>query len=65
MGRCAMFESIPYPVSVLILVVTGASDGIGKEFAVQLAATGFNILLVARNEAALSSLAAEIGAFFL
>jgi 17beta-estradiol 17-dehydrogenase / very-long-chain 3-oxoacyl-CoA reductase len=41
-------------------VVTGASDGIGKEFALQLAAAGFNILLVARNEAALTSVATEI-----
>jgi len=41
-------------------VVTGASDGIGKEFALQLAATGFNILLVARNEGTLTSVAAEI-----
>ncbi|KAF8431183.1 hypothetical protein L210DRAFT_869988, partial [Boletus edulis BED1] len=42
-------------------VVTGASDGIGKEFALQLAAAGFNILLVARNEVALTSVAADIG----
>ncbi|KAF8435360.1 hypothetical protein L210DRAFT_3484367 [Boletus edulis BED1] len=42
-------------------VITGASDGIGKEFALQLAAAGFNILLVARNEVALTAVAAEIG----
>ena len=42
-------------------VVTGASDGIGKEFALQLASAGFNILLVARNQAMLSSVADEIG----
>ncbi|KAG6371822.1 hypothetical protein JVT61DRAFT_9184 [Boletus reticuloceps] len=42
-------------------VVTGASDGIGKAFALQLAAAGFNILLVARNEVALTAVAAEIG----
>ena len=47
------------------LVITGASDGIGKEFALQLAAAGFNILLVARNEAALTAVAAEIGAFII
>ncbi|KAG6371821.1 hypothetical protein JVT61DRAFT_9183 [Boletus reticuloceps] len=41
-------------------VITGASDGIGKEFALQLAAAGFNILLVARNEVALTAVAAEI-----
>ncbi|KAG6369314.1 hypothetical protein JVT61DRAFT_15033 [Boletus reticuloceps] len=42
-------------------VVTGASDGIGKAFALQLAAAGFNVLLVARNEVALTAVAAEIG----
>ncbi|KAF7291499.1 Very-long-chain 3-oxoacyl-CoA reductase [Mycena kentingensis (nom. inval.)] len=41
-------------------VVTGASDGIGKEFAMQLASNGFNILLVARNTALLSAVGEEI-----
>ncbi|TFY82023.1 hypothetical protein EWM64_g1987 [Hericium alpestre] len=41
-------------------VVTGASDGIGREFAVQLAKAGFNILLAARNPEKLSSVALEI-----
>ncbi|KIK24626.1 hypothetical protein PISMIDRAFT_23105 [Pisolithus microcarpus 441] len=43
-------------------VVTGASDGIGREFALQLASAGFNVLLVARNQAMLSDVANEIGA---
>lgn len=30
-------------------IVTGCTDGIGKEFAVQLAKEGFNIILVSRN----------------
>ncbi|KAJ1559930.1 hypothetical protein HK405_008843 [Cladochytrium tenue] len=38
-------------------VVTGASDGIGKEFAVQLAAAGFSVLLVARNPERLNAAA--------
>lgn len=42
--------------------MTGASDGIGKEFALQLARAGFNVLLVARNAALLNALGAEIGA---
>jgi len=42
-------------------VVTGASDGIGREFSLQLAAAGFNILLVARNRDSLATLAEEIG----
>jgi len=41
-------------------VITGATDGIGKEFALQLAKAGFNILLVARNEGLLSQTAGEI-----
>ncbi|KAI6027064.1 hypothetical protein EDC04DRAFT_3116205 [Pisolithus marmoratus] len=41
-------------------VVTGASDGIGREFALQLGSAGFNVLLVARNQAMLSSVANEI-----
>lgn len=42
-------------------VVTGATDGIGKEFAVQLAKAGFNTYLVARNTVLLSSTAEELG----
>ncbi|KAK4548268.1 hypothetical protein LTR36_010138 [Oleoguttula mirabilis] len=41
-------------------VVTGASDGIGKEYALQLAQKGFNILLVSRTQSKLDTLAAEI-----
>ena len=33
--------------------ITGASSGIGKEFAAQLAARGYNLILVARNTKAL------------
>ena len=41
-------------------MVTGASDGIGKEYALQLAAKGFNILLVSRTQSKLETLASEI-----
>ncbi|EDR09116.1 uncharacterized protein LACBIDRAFT_192627 [Laccaria bicolor S238N-H82] len=41
-------------------VVTGATDGIGREFSLQLAKAGFHVFLVARNEALLASTAAEI-----
>ena len=41
-------------------MVTGASDGIGREFALQLAKAGFNVLIVARNREMLASLADEI-----
>lgn len=40
--------------------MTGASDGLGKEYALQLAAKGFNIVLVSRTLSKLESLAAEI-----
>ncbi|KAF4345010.1 3-ketoacyl reductase [Fusarium beomiforme] len=41
-------------------VITGASDGLGKEYALQLAAKGFNLVLVSRTLSKLESLAAEI-----
>lgn len=50
---------------MLLLVVTGATDGIGKEFALQLARAGFNILLVSRTEEKLKVVAGEIGKFFV
>ena len=40
--------------------MTGASDGLGKEFALQLARAGFNILLVSRTTSKLAALAEEI-----
>ncbi|KAH6605350.1 hypothetical protein Trco_007057 [Trichoderma cornu-damae] len=41
-------------------VVTGASDGLGKEYATQLAAKGFNLVLVSRTQSKLDTLAKEI-----
>ncbi|KAI0666631.1 3-ketoacyl-CoA reductase [Trametes maxima] len=41
-------------------VVTGASEGIGREFALQLAQKGFNVLVSARNASALATLVSEI-----
>lgn len=43
-------------------VVTGASEGIGREYALQLAKKGFNVVVSARNKAALNALVNEIGA---
>jgi uncharacterized protein len=45
-------------------VVTGASDGIGREFTRELARCGLHVALVARREAELSSLAAELSSTY-
>ncbi|KAH8271840.1 hypothetical protein KR044_007680 [Drosophila immigrans] len=42
--------------------VTGSSDGIGKEYAKELARQGINVVLIARNEEKLKAVAKEISA---
>ena len=41
-------------------IITGASDGIGKEYALQLAKKGFHVFLVSRTQSKLETLSAEI-----
>ncbi len=41
-------------------LITGASAGIGKEFAHQLAESGWNLLLIARREESLQNLSNEL-----
>lgn len=63
MGRCVLnisFTRLTSP-SHLRTVVTGASEGIGREFALQLAQKGFNVVVSARNASALATLVTEIG----
>ncbi|KAJ5604318.1 hypothetical protein N7537_007274 [Penicillium hordei] len=45
-------------------VVTGASDGLGKEFALQLAKSKFNIVLVSRTASKLATLSEDISKQF-
>lgn len=42
------------------IVITGATDGIGREFALQLGKAGFNVFMASRSEAKLETLASEI-----
>lgn len=41
-------------------IITGASDGLGKEFALHLSRTPFNLLLISRTGAKLDALASQI-----
>ena len=48
------------PLREQVVVITGASQGIGRETALLLARRGSSVVAAARNEAALGTLAAEI-----
>ena len=50
---------------LILAVFTGASDGIGKGFVLQLDSTSFDVLLVTQNHAVLSDVADKIGAELL
>jgi short-subunit dehydrogenase len=47
----------------LFTVITGCTDGIGKEYAKELAKQGLNIVLISRTESKLAALAKELGKY--
>jgi short-subunit dehydrogenase len=53
--------TIPPPSEHSIALVTGASSGIGEQFARQLSQRGHRVAIVARREARLTELAQELG----
>src|SRR4051795_3784062 len=52
--------ALPPPAPDGTVLITGASSGLGREFAHQLAARGYGATLVARREERLRALAAEL-----
>ncbi|XP_076799832.1 very-long-chain 3-oxoacyl-CoA reductase-like [Clavelina lepadiformis] len=60
-----IFTSLYFIVTIVLTIiegslVTGATDGIGKETAIQLASRGQNIVLISRSEEKLRNVANEI-----
>jgi short-subunit dehydrogenase len=53
--------SLPEPSTDSIALVTGASSGIGEQFARQLVEMGYRVALVARREDRLAALAEDLG----
>jgi uncharacterized protein len=53
--------TLPDPQSTSIALVTGASSGIGEQFARQLSGAGHRVALVARSEDRLAALSRELG----
>jgi len=50
----------PHPIRSQVVVITGASSGMGREMAHKFAAQGASVVLAARNEGALEMVAMEI-----
>lgn len=50
--------------NVSLAVITGCTDGIGKEYAKELAKTKMNIVLISRTQTKLEKVAEEISKIF-
>ena len=59
-SNCSLAQLRKYGKPGTWAVITGASDGLGKEFAYQIASKGFNLVLVSRTASKLETLATEI-----
>ena len=59
----SVMTTVPHIPDVQLqnIVITGATDGIGREFALQLGKAGFNIFLASRSPDKLNAVAAELG----
>lgn len=53
---------MPRPLSEQVVVITGASSGIGRETAIEMGKRGASLALAARNEQALNEVATEVEA---
>ncbi|EPB76068.1 oxidoreductase, short chain dehydrogenase/reductase family protein [Ancylostoma ceylanicum] len=57
-GDCSDFPH--FRLLIRVLVVTGATDGIGKAYAYELARKGFNIFLISRTQSKLDEIQKDI-----
>jgi len=57
----SLYSTYKFLFNPFTLVVTGATDGIGKEYARELARQGLNLVLISRTKEKLIAVTNEIG----